>query len=161
MVADTLREFLENGNIRNCVNFPEAVLPRVPNTTRLAIANSNVPNMVGQISTCLAAAGLNIADLLNKSRGEYAYTLIDADGASDAADLLGRIRKIDGSAGGADRLSRRAAVTRWPKQRRLAVRRATKRAPRARTRGEPPRLICQRCARRSMPSMSSMHDAPQ
>lgn len=95
MVADTLREFLENGNIRNCVNFPEAVLPRVPGTTRLAIANSNVPNMVGQISTCLAGAGLNIADLLNKSRGEYAYTLIDADGAVDE-ELIVRLRGIEG-----------------------------------------------------------------
>ena len=81
MVAEQVRDFLENGNIRNSVNYPEAVLPRVPNTTRLAIANSNVPNMVGQISTCLAAQRLNIADLLNKSRGEYAYTLIDVDGA--------------------------------------------------------------------------------
>jgi D-3-phosphoglycerate dehydrogenase len=95
VAADTLREFLENGNIRNCVNFPEAVLQRVANATRLAIANSNVPNMVGQISTCLAAAGLNIADLLNKSRGEYAYTLIDTDGAAQAA-VVDRIRKIDG-----------------------------------------------------------------
>jgi D-3-phosphoglycerate dehydrogenase len=95
VVVDTLREFLENGNIRNCVNFPEALLPRVPNTTRLAIANSNVPNMVGQISTALASAGLNIADLLNKSRGEFAYTLIDTDGACDAA-VVERIRQIDG-----------------------------------------------------------------
>lgn len=95
MVADQLRELLENGNIRNSVNYPEAVLPRVPGTTRLAIANSNVPNMVGQISTCLAAAGLNIADLLNKSRGEQAYTLIDADGAIDEA-LLKKIRGIAG-----------------------------------------------------------------
>jgi len=95
MVADTLREFLENGNVRNCVNYPEAVLPRVPNTTRLAIANSNVPNMVGQISTCLATAQLNIADLLNKSRGEYAYTLIDADG-SIGEELVARIRRIEG-----------------------------------------------------------------
>jgi D-3-phosphoglycerate dehydrogenase len=95
MVADTVRDFLENGNLRNCVNFPEAVLPRVPGTARLAIANSNVPNMVGQISTCLAAAQLNIADLLNKSRGEYAYTLIDADGAI-AADVVAKIRAIEG-----------------------------------------------------------------
>lgn len=95
MVAETLRDFLENGNLRNCVNFPEAVLPRVPGTTRLAIANSNVPNMVGQISTCLAGAGLNIADLLNKSRGEYAYTLIDADGAVDE-ELIVRLRGIEG-----------------------------------------------------------------
>ncbi|HTT42106.1 MAG TPA: phosphoglycerate dehydrogenase [Steroidobacteraceae bacterium] len=95
MVAEQLREFLEHGNIRNSVNYPEAVLPRVPNTTRLAIANSNVPNMVGQISTCLASARLNIADLLNKSRGEYAYTLIDTDGQV-SADVLGQIRAING-----------------------------------------------------------------
>jgi D-3-phosphoglycerate dehydrogenase len=95
MVADTVRDFLENGNIRNCVNFPEAIMPRVPNTARLAIANSNVPNMVGQISTCLATANLNIADLLNKSRGEFAYTIIDSDGTV-SEDLLGRIRKIEG-----------------------------------------------------------------
>jgi len=95
MVAETLKDFLENGNVRNCVNFPEAVLPRVPQATRLAIANSNVPNMVGQISTCLAAAGVNIADLLNKSRGEYAYTLIDADGAV-SEDLIGRVAAIEG-----------------------------------------------------------------
>ena len=95
MVADTVRDFLENGNVRNCVNFPEAIMPRVPSTSRLAIANSNVPNMVGQISTCLASANLNIADLLNKSRGEYAYTIIDSDGTV-SEDLLGRIRKIEG-----------------------------------------------------------------
>ena len=95
MVAEQVRDFLENGNIRNSVNYPEAVLPRVPNTTRLAIANSNVPNMVGQISTCLAAQRLNIADLLNKSRGEYAYTLIDIDGRLGAT-LLDSIRAIDG-----------------------------------------------------------------
>jgi D-3-phosphoglycerate dehydrogenase / 2-oxoglutarate reductase len=95
MIAETLKDFLENGNLRNCVNFPEVVLPRAPQTTRLAIANSNVPNMVGQISTCLAAAGLNIADLLNKSRGEYAYTLIDADGVV-SEDLLERVARIEG-----------------------------------------------------------------
>ena len=71
------------------------MLPRVPNTTRFAIANRNVPNMVGQISTCLAGARLNIADLLNKSRGEYAYTLIDTDGVV-APELLGRIGAIEG-----------------------------------------------------------------
>jgi D-3-phosphoglycerate dehydrogenase len=95
MVAEQLRDFLENGNIRNSVNFPEAVLARVPGTTRLAIANSNVPNMVGQISTALAAAKLNIADLLNKSRGEFAYTLIDADGAV-GQDVVDKIAAIAG-----------------------------------------------------------------
>jgi D-3-phosphoglycerate dehydrogenase / 2-oxoglutarate reductase len=95
MAADALREFLENGNVRHSVNYPEAVLPRVANTTRIAIANSNVPNMVGQISTCLATAGLNIADLLNKSRGEYAYTLIDTDGAVDE-ELVASLKRIEG-----------------------------------------------------------------
>ncbi|HUG73039.1 MAG TPA: phosphoglycerate dehydrogenase [Steroidobacteraceae bacterium] len=95
MAAEQLRDFLENGNIRNSVNYPEAVMPRVPGTTRLLIANSNVPNMVGQISTTLAAGGVNIADLLNKSRGEQAYTLIDADGSIDAATFAA-VRGIDG-----------------------------------------------------------------
>ncbi len=95
MVAETLRDYLENGNVRHSVNFPEVVLPRLPNTTRLAIANSNVPNMVGQISTLLAAERVNIAELLNKSRGQYAYTLVDADGQISEA-LLQRIRAIEG-----------------------------------------------------------------
>jgi D-3-phosphoglycerate dehydrogenase len=95
MVADTLREFLEHGNIRHSVNFPEAVLPRTGAGTRLAIANENVPNMVGQISTALASANLNIADLLNKSRGELAYTLIDVDGAVPAP-IIERLRGIEG-----------------------------------------------------------------
>lgn len=95
MVAETLRDYLENGNVKNCVNFPEAILPRVPNATRLVIANSNVPNMVGQISTCVAAADLNIADMLNKSLGENAYTIIDADGPV-GPELVARIQGIHG-----------------------------------------------------------------
>jgi D-3-phosphoglycerate dehydrogenase / 2-oxoglutarate reductase len=96
MAADQLREFLEHGNIRNSVNFPEALLPRVAGTTRLAVTNSNVPNMVGQISTCLASARINIADLLNKSRGEYAYTLIDTDSGSLDEGIIAQIRAIAG-----------------------------------------------------------------
>ena len=95
MVADTVRDYLENGNIRHSVNFPEALMPRVPGAFRLAIANENVPNMVGQISTCLANARLNIADLLNKSRGELAYTVIDTDAAISEAVLAG-LRSISG-----------------------------------------------------------------
>jgi len=95
MAVEQLKDFLENGNVHNSVNFPEAVLPRVPGTTRLVIANSNVPNMVGQISTRLAADGVNIADLLNKSRGELAYTLIDADGTVGEGTLAS-IRAIQG-----------------------------------------------------------------
>src|SRR5688572_24792032 len=95
IVADTLRDFLENGTIRNSVNLPEAILPRTLGASRLAIANENVPNMVGQISTALAEAKLNIADLLNKSRGELAYTLIDVDGAVSQA-VVEKLRAIQG-----------------------------------------------------------------
>ncbi len=94
MVAETLRDFLENGNVRHSVNFPEAVLPRA-GRARLVIANANVPNMVGQISTALAEAKLNIADLLNKSRGDIAYTLLDTD-ARMPAEVVDKIRAIDG-----------------------------------------------------------------
>lgn len=95
MVADTLKDFLENGNVRNSVNFPEAVLPRTMGATRVGIANENVPNMVGQISTALAAANLNIADLLNKSRGGIAYTLIDVEGQVPAT-LVDQLKAIPG-----------------------------------------------------------------
>lgn len=81
MVADQIREYLEIGNVRNSVNFPEANLPLAAGVHRLCIANANVPNMVGQITTALAHHELNIADLLNKSRGELAYTLVDVDQA--------------------------------------------------------------------------------
>ncbi|MGE4657835.1 MAG: phosphoglycerate dehydrogenase [Gammaproteobacteria bacterium] len=94
MVANNLREFLENGNIRHSVNFPESVLQRT-RPHRIAIANANVPNMVGQVSTCLAKEGINIADLLNVSRGVVAYTIVDLDGPILDATLK-RIRSIDG-----------------------------------------------------------------
>jgi D-3-phosphoglycerate dehydrogenase len=94
MVAEQVRDFLENGNIRNSVNFPEILMPR--NTGhRLAIANENVPNMLGQISTCLAESGLNILDMLNKSRGDIAYTLVDVD-SEVQADCLTGVNAIDG-----------------------------------------------------------------
>ncbi|MBV8063668.1 MAG: 3-phosphoglycerate dehydrogenase, partial [Nevskia sp.] len=95
MVADQLREFLESGNVRNSVNFPEAVMPLLPGKQRLAIVNANVPNMVGQITTALAQRGINIADLLNKSRGELAYTLVDVDQAIPA-DVVNAIAGIKG-----------------------------------------------------------------
>jgi len=82
MVVDQVREFLDHGVIANAVNFPDVAMPReVP--YRVAIANANVPNMVGQISTALAQAGLNIHNMVNKSRGEMAYTLVDADSPVD------------------------------------------------------------------------------
>lgn len=94
MVADNLRAYLEHGVIRHSVNFPDADLPRTT-PFRITIANANVPNMVGQISTCLGDAGLNIADLLNKSRGEVAYTIVDLDGPVKE-ETLARIRGIAG-----------------------------------------------------------------
>ena len=95
MAAAQLRAFLENGDITNSVNFPDAVLARFERTRRLAIANANVPNMVGRISTLLADAGLNIADLLNKSRGELAYTVIDVEGTVPDS-LAAEIGAIEG-----------------------------------------------------------------
>jgi len=80
MVADQVRDFLEHGNIRNAVNFADVVMHR-ESAWRVAIANANVPNMVGQISTTLARASLNIHNMLNKSRGDLAYTLVDVDSA--------------------------------------------------------------------------------
>lgn len=78
MVVDQVRDYLENGNVRHSVNFPETVAAR-ESDFRLAIANANVPNMLGQISTAMAQADLNIHNMLNRSRGELAYTLVDVD----------------------------------------------------------------------------------
>ena len=80
MVVDQLRDYLEHGNIQNAVNFPDVVMAREAQF-RVGIANSNVPNMLGQISTTMAEAGLNIHNMLNKSKGEMAYTLVDVDSA--------------------------------------------------------------------------------
>lgn len=94
MVAENLKEYLENGNIRYSVNFPETVMPRTE-AYRLTIANSNVPNMVVQISTALADVGLNIEDLLNRSRGDLAYTVVDLDGPVSEETVL-TLRGIEG-----------------------------------------------------------------
>lgn len=94
MVVDQVREFLDNGNISNSVNFPAVHMPR-ESAYRLAIANANVPNMLGQISTAMADVGLNIHNMVNKSRGEMAYTLLDVDSAiSEAA--VAKVRAIAG-----------------------------------------------------------------
>ena len=96
MVADQIRDFLENGNIRNAVNFPEVVSPRAEEAVcRLCVANKNVPNMVSQISSALGEANLNIVDLLNKSRGDYAYTMVDLSNQVPA-ETLEKISAING-----------------------------------------------------------------
>jgi len=78
MVVDQLREYLEHGNLQNAVNFPDAQLAREA-PYRLAIANANVPDMLGRISHCLGKRKINIHNMLNKSKGEMAYTLVDTD----------------------------------------------------------------------------------
>jgi D-3-phosphoglycerate dehydrogenase len=78
MVVDQVREYLENGNLQNSVNFPEAAMPREA-PYRLAIANANVPDMLGRISHSLGRRKINIHNMLNKSKGEMAYTIVDAD----------------------------------------------------------------------------------
>ncbi|MEY3106790.1 MAG: hypothetical protein RIT35_963 [Pseudomonadota bacterium] len=95
MVADQLREFLEYGCIRNSVNFPEVVVAPSNEGVRICIANQNVPGVVGHISSVLGEAGLNILDLLNKSRGDYAFTLVDIH-AEAPTEILEQIRSIDG-----------------------------------------------------------------
>jgi D-3-phosphoglycerate dehydrogenase / 2-oxoglutarate reductase len=94
MVADQLRDYLENGNVANAVNFPNVEMAR-ESRFRIAIANANVPNMLGQISTAMAHAGLNIHNMVNKSRGDMAYTLVDVDSAvSDG--VIAALRSIEG-----------------------------------------------------------------
>lgn len=94
MVVQQVRDYLENGNIRNAVNFPEVMLPHAEGY-RVCIANANVPNMLGQISSTLAGFSLNILDMLNKSRGDLAYTVVDVNQpVPDTA--LAQLRAIDG-----------------------------------------------------------------
>ena len=94
MVADQLRDYLESGNIANAVNFPNVSMDR-ESRFRIAIANANVPNMLGQISTAMAHAGLNIHNMVNKSRGDMAYTLVDVDSpVSDS--VVAALRAIEG-----------------------------------------------------------------
>jgi D-3-phosphoglycerate dehydrogenase / 2-oxoglutarate reductase len=94
MVVDQLRDFLEHGNVARSVNFPEVSMHR-ESRWRVAIANANVPNMLGQISTAMAQAGLNIHNMVNKSRGEVAYTLVDVDSAVEPA-VLHKLASIKG-----------------------------------------------------------------
>jgi D-3-phosphoglycerate dehydrogenase len=94
MVVDQVRDFLEHGNIINAVNFPDVLMAREA-PYRVGIANANVPNMVGQISTAMARAGLNIHNMLNKSRGDMAYTLVDVDSVVPES-LLAELARIKG-----------------------------------------------------------------
>ena len=94
MVADQLRDYLEHGVVTNAVNFPTVDMAR-ESAFRVAIANANVPNMLGQISTAMASAGLNIHNMVNKSRGDMAYTLVDVD-SPVTESVLATIAAISG-----------------------------------------------------------------
>ena len=94
MVADQVKDFLENGNIQNSVNFPNVVLPRA-GAQRLSIANANRPDMVGQISHILGDGGVNICHMVNESRGDVAYTLVDVE-SEVSEDVVEKIQAIDG-----------------------------------------------------------------
>jgi len=94
MVAEQVRDYLENGNITNSVNFPEVNMPRTQGY-RITVVNANVPNMLGQISTDLAKAGLNIIDMVNRSRGELAYTIADVEQPASQG-CIDEIARIEG-----------------------------------------------------------------
>lgn len=94
MVADQVRDYLLDGNIVNAVNFPTVVMPR-ESAYRIAIANANVPNMVGQITAVMAEAGLNIHNMMNKSKRDVAYTLVDVD-SEVPPQVIERIAAIEG-----------------------------------------------------------------
>ncbi|NQU54949.1 MAG: phosphoglycerate dehydrogenase [Bacteroidetes bacterium] len=95
MAVNQVKEYLESGNIINSVNFPAAEMER-NGGSRILIANKNVPNMVGQISTVLAAAGLNIENMLNKKRDDIAYNIIDVDSDTIADSVNEKLMAIDG-----------------------------------------------------------------
>jgi D-3-phosphoglycerate dehydrogenase len=94
MVVDQVRDYLEDGNVVNAVNFPNVSMPR-ESPFRIAVANANVPNMVGQMSSAMAKAGLNIHNMLNRSKGEMAYTLVDVD-SPVKSDVIGVLEAIHG-----------------------------------------------------------------
>lgn len=94
MVVEQIRDFLENGNIVNAVNFPQTTMVR-RSPHRFVMAHSNVPNMLGQISTAMANADLNIQDMINQSRGGLAYTMVDTD-SPISQSVLNQVRTIEG-----------------------------------------------------------------
>ncbi|HAS29552.1 MAG TPA: 3-phosphoglycerate dehydrogenase, partial [Alcanivorax sp.] len=94
MAAEALTDFLENGNIRHSVNFPDLILEPGPGV-RLAVTNRNIPKMLGQVLSVLADADINVIDMLNKSRDELAYNLLDLEEEPTEA-AMARIRALEG-----------------------------------------------------------------
>ncbi len=94
MAVNQIMDYLENGNITNSVNFPDCSSEK-KGLKRITIANNNIPNIIGQITPILANAGINISEYLNKSRGEYAYNIIDIDSEIDS-NVIDSLKKISG-----------------------------------------------------------------
>lgn len=97
MAAKELKDFLENGNIRNSVNFPNCDMGTCVAVGRIAITHKNIPNMISQLTNVLGSEGVNIADMTNKSKGEYAYTLLDLESAA-SREALEALKAIEGVA---------------------------------------------------------------
>ena len=95
MAVDELREYLENGNIKNSVNYPNADMGVCQTAGRVAVCHKNVANMITQFTAVFGAAGINIDNMLNKSKGDYAYTLLDTDSAV-TTELVEKLSAIDG-----------------------------------------------------------------
>ena len=95
MAVDELKDYLGNGNIRNSVNYPACDMGVCSNVGRIAILHKNIANMITQFTAALGDAGINISDMTNKSRGEYAYTLMDIESAANN-NIIERLNKIDG-----------------------------------------------------------------
>lgn len=96
MAVEQTREFIENGNIINSVNFPSAEMERSNGGARILIANKNIPNMVSQITSALASAHVNIANMLNRNRGDIAYNIIDVNRKEVEIEIVEKLRNIDG-----------------------------------------------------------------
>lgn len=97
MAVKELKDFLENGNIKNSVNFPNCDMGKCVAVGRIAITHRNIPNMISQVTKVLGSEGINIADMTNKSKGEFAYTLLDLESAA-SKEALAELKSIDGVA---------------------------------------------------------------
>ncbi len=96
MAVKELRNYLENGNIKNSVNYPDCDMGMRGDNTRILLLHRNVPNMIGQFTKILANDNMNIADLTNKSKGKYAYTMIDVDSpvSDKVAEELSAVKEV-------------------------------------------------------------------
>ncbi len=96
MAVDQIKDYMENGNIKNSVNYPNCDMGNRTKEERITVAHKNIPNMIGQFTTLLANAGVNISNMMNKSRGDYAYTMLDVQSEGDLADVVAKLKTVEG-----------------------------------------------------------------